>query len=67
MKSGPVFDEDRITKYWIDCAIFKESLERSKNNPLYVMYDGPPFATGLPHYGHLVASTIKDIIPRWKT
>jgi len=64
---GPIFDEGRVHQYWKDNNVFKTSLERSKNNPLFVMYDGPPFATGLPHYGHLVASTIKDIIPRWKT
>src|SRR3989344_4459198 len=33
----------------------------------FVFYDGPPFATGLPHYGHILASTIKDVIPRYKT
>jgi isoleucyl-tRNA synthetase len=40
-------------------------VELSKGNPNYTFYDGPPFATGLPHYGHLLASTIKDIIPRY--
>lgn len=40
-------------------------LELSEGRPLYTFYDGPPFATGLPHYGHLLASTIKDIIPRY--
>lgn len=40
-------------------------VELSEGRPLYTFYDGPPFATGLPHYGHLLASTIKDIIPRY--
>lgn len=40
-------------------------LELSEGRPVYTFYDGPPFATGLPHYGHLLASTIKDIIPRY--
>ena len=40
------------------------SQKRSEENR-YVFYDGPPFATGLPHYGHLLASTIKDIVPRY--
>ena len=40
-------------------------VELSKGRKLYTFYDGPPFATGLPHYGHLLASTIKDIIPRY--
>ncbi|WP_217495105.1 isoleucine--tRNA ligase [Vibrio sonorensis] len=46
---------------------FQKSLEQSSDKPEYVFYDGPPFATGLPHHGHLVASTIKDIIPRYQT
>jgi isoleucyl-tRNA synthetase len=40
-------------------------VELSRGRPNYTFYDGPPFATGLPHYGHLLASTIKDIIPRY--
>ncbi len=40
-------------------------VELSEGRKLYTFYDGPPFATGLPHYGHLLASTIKDIIPRY--
>ena len=36
-------------------------------NPKFKFYDGPPFATGLPHYGHIVANTLKDIIPRYKS
>ena len=41
------------------------SLKSTDDN--YIFYDGPPFATGLPHYGHLVASTLKDIVPRYWT
>ena len=40
-------------------------VELSQGQPRYTFYDGPPFATGLPHYGHLLTSTIKDIIPRY--
>jgi len=40
-------------------------VELSEGRPRYTFYDGPPFATGLPHYGHLLASTIKDVIPRY--
>ena len=40
-------------------------VELSQGRPRYTFYDGPPFATGLPHYGHLLTSTIKDIIPRY--
>lgn len=54
-------------KFWRDNQIFKKSLEKTKDNQPYIFYDGPPFATGLPHHGHLVASTLKDIIPRYFT
>ena len=44
---------------------FKRSLELSEGRPLYSFYDGPPFATGLPHYGHILAGTIKDTVTRY--
>lgn len=59
--------EHAVLTFWQDKQIFKRSLVASKHKPDYVFYDGPPFATGLPHHGHLVASTIKDIIPRYFT
>ena len=59
--------EENILSYWKENRVFEKSLELSKGFPKYTFYDGPPFATGLPHYGHIVASTIKDIIPRYKT
>lgn len=59
--------EQRVLKYWQDQGIFEKSIEIRKNSPLFTFYDGPPFATGLPHYGHLLAGTIKDVIPRYKT
>ncbi len=59
--------EHEVLNFWKDKAIFKKSLQQSSDKPEYVFYDGPPFATGLPHHGHLVASTIKDIIPRYHT
>lgn len=57
--------ELRILKFWQDHAIFEKSVDDRK--PLFSFYDGPPFATGLPHYGHLLAGTIKDVVPRYKT
>jgi isoleucyl-tRNA synthetase len=45
---------------------FKKSVERDRYDSEFVFYDGPPFATGLPHYGHLLAGTIKDIVPRYQ-
>ena len=57
--------EEGILKLWKKNNTFLESLERRKNDTPYMFYDGPPFATGTPHYGHLLAGTIKDIIPRY--
>ena len=62
-----VTQEENILKYWKKNQIFQKSLSQTANGKPYVFYDGPPFATGLPHHGHLLASTIKDIIPRYQT
>ena len=59
--------EKEILDFWNHNKIFDKSLEQTKDCSPYIFYDGPPFATGLPHHGHLVASTIKDIIPRYFT
>jgi len=59
--------EESVLKFWQDENIFHKSLEQRKGNQEYVFYDGPPFATGMPHYGHLLAGTIKDVIPRYQT
>ena len=52
-------EEEKVLKYWQDIDAFKKQLEITKGKPLYTFYDGPPFATGLPHYGHIAAGTIK--------
>ncbi len=59
--------EHEVLKFWKAKDIFKKSLEKTKNCPPYIFYDGPPFATGLPHHGHLVGSILKDIVPRYFT
>ncbi len=59
--------EEEILKFWEDNKIFEKSLVQTQNGQPYTFYDGPPFATGLPHYGHILASTIKDLIPRYQT
>jgi isoleucyl-tRNA synthetase len=59
--------EHEVLNFWEKENVFQQSLEQSKDNPPYIFYDGPPFATGLPHHGHLVGSTLKDIIPRYYT
>lgn len=59
--------EERTLSRWKTDGVFEASLEKNRGNEPYVFYDGPPFATGLPHYGHLLAGTIKDVIPRYQT
>lgn len=59
--------EARILEIWLKDKAFEASLRAREKAPLFAFYDGPPFATGLPHYGHLLAGTIKDVIPRYKT
>lgn len=68
LKKGDIsFREMEILKFWKENAIFEASLNKNKDRRLFSFYDGPPFATGLPHYGHLLAGTIKDVVPRYKT
>lgn len=59
--------EREILKLWKEKEIFKKSLEKESPKGDFVFYDGPPFATGLPHHGSLLSSVIKDVIPRYKT
>ena len=59
--------EEGILSFWQEKDIFKKSIEQRPADNEYVFYDGPPFATGLPHYGHLVPGTVKDAIPRYQT
>ena len=59
--------EEKILEFWQKNEIFKKSISQREGCDEYVFYDGPPFATGLPHFGHFIPSTIKDIIPRYQT
>lgn len=59
--------EQDVLSFWQKKDIFKKSLQQRESSKPFVFYDGPPFATGRPHYGHLLAGTIKDIIPRYMT
>lgn len=56
-----------VLQVWEERGIFEKSLEQTRDGQPYVFYDGPPFATGLPHYGHILASTAKDTVPRYQT
>ena len=55
--------EERILDFWQREHIFELSMKNREGAPYFSFYDGPPFATGLPHYGHLLAGTIKDVVP----
>uniref|UniRef100_A0A8C0PSF6 Isoleucine--tRNA ligase, cytoplasmic n=1 Tax=Canis lupus familiaris TaxID=9615 RepID=A0A8C0PSF6_CANLF len=58
-------EEEKILQFWSEFNCFQECLTQSKHKPKFTFYDGPPFATGLPHYGHILAGTIKDIVTRY--
>jgi isoleucyl-tRNA synthetase len=58
-------EEEKVLKFWKEIEAFKTSLALSRDRKPFVFYDGPPFATGLPHYGHLLAGTIKDVVTRY--
>jgi len=59
--------EEEVLKFWEQNHIFEKSVSGREGRSEFVFYDGPPFATGLPHFGHFIPSTIKDIIPRYQT
>lgn len=58
-------EESRVFASWEAQDCFQEQLKRTKDLPKFSFYDGPPFATGTPHYGHITAGTIKDIVCRY--
>ncbi|MDP2665122.1 MAG: isoleucine--tRNA ligase [bacterium] len=66
-KSEAAKREEEILAFWEREGIFQKSLAKKSPKGEYVFYDGPPFATGMPHYGHIVASVIKDVVPRYWT
>lgn len=59
--------EVELLEFWKDNEIFEKSVEQRPNNKPYIFYDGPPFATGLPHYGHILSFVTKDVFPRYWT
>lgn len=59
--------EREVLNFWSSDNTFQASLEQRSGSPEYVCYDGPPFANGLPHYGHLLTGYVKDIVPRYQT
>lgn len=66
-KSETVRREEEVLAFWKQDKTFEKSLEKHAPKGEFVFYDGPPFATGLPHSGSLLSSVIKDVVPRYKT
>lgn len=59
--------EEEVLSYWKEDKTFEKSVESRDARDTYTFYDGPPFITGLPHYGHLLGSIVKDVVPRFQT
>ena len=59
--------EEEILEFWDKENIFQKSVDQRFGKPLFSFYDGPPFATGAPHYGHILQSITKDVVPRYKS
>ncbi len=61
--------EEAVGKWWEEKAVFQTSIDQRRDAGAdeFVFYDGPPFANGLPHYGHIVTSFVKDLVPRYQT
>ncbi|KAL8153616.1 hypothetical protein V2J09_011376 [Rumex salicifolius] len=59
--------EEKVLQKWEEIKAFETQLKLTENLPEYIFYDGPPFATGLPHYGHILAGTIKDVVTRYQS
>jgi len=66
-KTPPAETEHKQLEYWKRKNIFSRSVEQRKDGPKYVFFDGPPFANGLPHYGHIMANALKDAVTRYFT
>jgi len=67
VKSPVALKEEELIKYWEKNKIFEKSLEQRQKAPTFSFYDGPPFASGSPHYGHILASALKDTVTRYWT
>src|SRR4030042_6037853 len=60
-------EEKKIIEFWRKDKTFEKSLKKTEKGKPYIFYDGPPFATGLPHYGHILGSVAKDLFGRFWT
>ena len=59
--------EEEVLRFWKENKIFEKSLDKNPKSKLFSFYDGPPFITGKPHYGNLLSSIAKDVVPRYQT
>ncbi|MCA4995751.1 isoleucine--tRNA ligase [Tsukamurella tyrosinosolvens] len=59
--------EERVLAYWAENDTFRRTIANRADAEEFVFYDGPPFANGLPHYGHLLTGYVKDLVPRYQT
>lgn len=66
-KFTPSEVESEVLEFWKQDKTFERSVKKPAPKGDFVFYDGPPFATGLPHYGHILQSVIKDVVPRYQT
>ena len=57
--------EEQVYQFWVNNNIFPKSIEANKSKPEYLFFEGPVFASGLPHYGHILAGMIKDSTLRY--
>lgn len=58
-------EEEKVLDFWNEINAFQKQNELTAGRPTYSFFDGPPFATGMPHYGHIAAGTIKDVVTRY--
>ena len=63
--SNPKQFEEKVLNFWEENEIYQKSIKKGLKVPLFSFYDGPPFLSGKPHYGHLLATTIKDVVTRF--
>ena len=59
--------QQSLIEYWKEKKLFERSVSERREDRPYRFYDGPPFITGMPHYGSLLSSIIKDVVPRYQT
>ena len=69
LSTSPSFPalEQQVLKFWDENEVYRESLRRRQDGPSFVFYEGPPTANGMPHPGHCLTRSIKDVFPRYKT